>query len=38
MPDAKFKATIIQILSGLEKSMGNIKETLTTEVKELKKN
>lgn len=36
MPDADFKATIIKILLGLEKSMEVIRETLTTVIKELK--
>ena len=32
MPDGEFKATIIRILAGLEKSMKNIRETLTAEI------
>ena len=38
MPDGEFKATIIRILSGLEKSMEDIRETLSAETKELKNN
>ena len=38
MPDGGFKAVIIRILTGLEKRMEDISETLTTEIKELKKN
>ena len=38
MPDGEFKATIIRILTGLEKRIEDISETLTTEIKELKKN
>jgi len=37
MPDAEFKATVISIIAGLEKSMEDIRETLTTDIKELKK-
>ena len=38
MPDPEFKAKIIRILAGLEKSIENIMETLTAEIKELKTN
>ena len=38
MPDGEFKATIKRILTGLEKRMEDISETLTTEIKDLKKN
>ena len=37
MPDKELKATIIRIVTGLEKSMEDIRETLNTEIKELKK-
>ena len=37
MPDGEFKATIIRILTGLEKRIEDISETLTTELKEGKK-
>lgn len=37
MPDAQFRAAIMKILLGLEKSMEVTRETLTTEIKELKK-
>ena len=37
-PDRKFKVMIIKTLTGLEKRMEDISETLTTEIKELKKN
>ena len=37
MPDGEFKATILRILTGLEKRTEAISETLTTEIKELKK-
>ena len=37
MPDREFKATIIWILAGLEKSIDYIRETFTAEKKELKK-
>lgn len=37
MPEGKFKAMIIRILTGLEKRMKDISETLITEIKELKK-
>jgi len=38
MSDEDFKATIIRILAGLEKSMEDIRETLPTEIKDLKNN
>ena len=38
MPDGEFKATVIRIVTGLEKRMEGIKEILTTEIRELKKN
>ena len=37
MADGKFKITIIRILIRLEKSMEDIRETLTIQIKELKK-
>ena len=37
MPDEAFKATILRILSGIKKRMEDIREALTTEIKELKK-
>ena len=37
MPDGDFKATIIMILSGLEKGIEDISEILTTEIKDLKR-
>ena len=37
MPDGEFKAMIIRIFTGLEKRMENISETLTTDIKELKR-
>ena len=36
MPDPEFKTTIIRILSGLEKSIEDSRESLTTEIKHLK--
>ena len=33
MPDRQFKAMIIRILTGLEKSMEDMSETLNTEIK-----
>ena len=36
MPDPEFKATIIRILTGLEKRTENLSGTLTTEIKKLK--
>ena len=38
MPEPEFKATVIKILVEIEKSMEDIKETLTVETKELKMN
>ena len=38
MPDEEFKATIIRMLTGLEKRMEDISETLTIEIKEFKRN
>ena len=38
MPDGEFKATIIRILTGLKKRIEDNRETLTTEIKELKIN
>ena len=38
MPDPEFKATIITILAELEKSIGDMRETLTTGIKGLKTN
>ena len=38
MPDAEFKAIVKRILAGLEKSMEDIKGTLTTEIREIKNN
>lgn len=37
MPDAEFKKTVIRIITGLEKRMKDIREMLTTDIKELKK-
>ena len=37
-PCIEFKATILRILTRLEKIIEDISETLTTEIKELKKN
>lgn len=36
MPEPEFKTTIIRILDRLEKSIKETKETLTTEIKDLK--
>ena len=36
MPDEEFKATTIKMLAGLEKSMEDFRDTLTTKVNELK--
>ena len=36
MPEPEFKTTIIRILDGLEKSIKETKDTLTTEIKDLK--
>ena len=33
MPDSEFKATIIKILAGLEKSMEDTRELLTAEIR-----
>ena len=33
MPDSEFKATIIKILAGLEKSMEDTRESLTAEIR-----
>ena len=38
MPDGEFKATIIRILTGVQKRMKISVRSLTTEIKELKKN
>ena len=38
MPDREFKVMVIKILTGLEKRMEDISETLTTEIEEFKKN
>ena len=38
LPDGEFKATIIRILTGLEKRIEDIRETFTTEIKEFRKN
>ena len=38
MPDRELKATIIRIFIGLERRVENIRETLITEIKELKEN
>ena len=38
MPDPELKATIIRIFIGLERRVENIRETLITEIKELKEN
>ena len=38
IPDPIFKATIIRILTGLEKSLEDIRETLTADVQELNTN
>lgn len=37
MTNGEFKAIIIRILTGLKKRMEDISETLTTEIKDLKK-
>ena len=36
MPDPEFKTTIIRILAGLEKSIEDIRESLTAKIEELK--
>ena len=38
MPDPEFKARIKRVLDGCEKSIEDNKESLTTEIKELKTN
>ena len=38
MPNSEFKAAIIRILARLEKSLENIRVTITAEIKELKTN
>ena len=38
MPDRKFEATIIKILSGLEKRVEDLNETFNTETENIKKN
>jgi len=38
MSDLEFRIMILNILAGLEKSMEDIKETLSGEIKELKSN
>jgi len=38
MSELEFRMTIIKILAGLEKSMEDIRETLSGEIKELKSN
>lgn len=38
MPDPELKTKIIRILAGLEKSTEYIRESLTTEIKDLKTN
>ena len=38
VPNVEFKATIIRILIGLEKSMEDSRETFTTEIIKLKNN
>ena len=37
IPDGEFKATILRIVTGLERRTEEIRETLTMEVRELKK-
>lgn len=36
MPEPEFKTTIVRILAGLDKSINNTRESLTTEIKNLK--
>jgi len=36
MPEPEFKTTIIRILAGLDKSIEHTRESLTTEIKDLK--
>ena len=38
IPEGEFKATIMRILAELEKRIEDFTETLTTEIKELKRN
>ena len=38
IPNPEFKATIVSILAGLKKSMEDIRDILTTGIKELKNN
>ena len=38
MPDGEFKATIIRILTELEKRIEDISEAFATEIKQLKNN
>ena len=38
MPEGEFQAAIMKILTGLEKRMEDISETLTIEIKEFKRN
>lgn len=38
MPDPEFKATIVMILAELEKSIENIRDYFTIDIKELKSN
>ena len=38
MPDGEFKAMILRILTGVEKRIEDINESLTTEIKQLQKN
>lgn len=38
MPNGEFKATIMRLLTGLKKRMEDIREALTAEIKDLKKN
>ena len=38
IPNGEFKATTTRILTGLEKRIEDISETLTTKIKELKRN
>ena len=38
MPDGEFRATILRILTGLEKRIGDISEIFAAEIKEVQKN
>jgi len=38
LPDLEFKTTVIKILTGLEKRVDNLGETLNREVENIKKN